>query len=327
MKLEGIFAPQTRELRDKKFISDNGPNAPSESARIFFAHYTSAEAAIKILRSKRPWMRSTTCMVDFSEVEFGYRILQNYFRQQDKKNALLNAVNAIEENSGDQAVTAFDRLWNQLRFDTYISCFSEHDAREEGDIGRLSMWRAFASSSPRVALVFSVPWQANVPAALGVFVSPCAYLKSHRSATLLDEVVANVEKERDFLRSLPKGTIAEWMLQSLMTIAACTKHYGFQEEREWRVIHAPVFGVPTQVVRSKETVFQGVPQTIFEIPFDGAVSPALAHLDLSVLLDRVIIGPTQFANAIWKALVEALVACGVQDPETKIRYSDIPIRS
>ena len=38
-----------------------------------FVHYTTAEAAIKILRSKTLYMRSTTAMADFSEVQHGYR--------------------------------------------------------------------------------------------------------------------------------------------------------------------------------------------------------------------------------------------------------------
>jgi hypothetical protein len=143
----------------------------------------------------------------------------------------------------------------------------------------------------------------------------------------LDEIVANIERETKFLRSLPKGSMAQWMLQSLMTVAACTKHYGFWEEKEWRVIHSPVFNLETRVARSAERAYQGVPQTIFEIPLDRTVSEKLAHLDLSAILDRVIIGPTQYSTAIFNALKEALTRCGVLHPETKICCSDIPIRT
>ena len=44
-----------------------------------FVHYTSAEAALQIIKTKRIWMRNTTCMSDYSEVENGYRILLNFF--------------------------------------------------------------------------------------------------------------------------------------------------------------------------------------------------------------------------------------------------------
>ena len=39
-----------------------------------FVHYTSADNALKIIRTKRLWMRNTTCMADYREVEHGYQI-------------------------------------------------------------------------------------------------------------------------------------------------------------------------------------------------------------------------------------------------------------
>jgi hypothetical protein len=55
-------------------IYDNGTK---DYAR--FVHYTSAEAALKIIKSKRVWMRNTTCMSDYREVQYGYDILNRVF--------------------------------------------------------------------------------------------------------------------------------------------------------------------------------------------------------------------------------------------------------
>jgi len=68
-KLWEIFRPYARE---QELL------AKSENFR--FAHYTSAESAIKILhQSKRLWLRKANCMKDFSEVEQGLDdILETY---------------------------------------------------------------------------------------------------------------------------------------------------------------------------------------------------------------------------------------------------------
>ena len=44
-----------------------------------FVHYTSAAAALAIIKSKRLWMRNTTCMSDYREVQHGFAILNSFF--------------------------------------------------------------------------------------------------------------------------------------------------------------------------------------------------------------------------------------------------------
>ena len=40
-----------------------------------FVHYTRADSAMNILRTKEVWMRKTSCMDDFMEVEHGLECL------------------------------------------------------------------------------------------------------------------------------------------------------------------------------------------------------------------------------------------------------------
>ena len=37
-----------------------------------FVHYTNAQAAMNILRTQEVWMRESSCMNDFMEVQHGY---------------------------------------------------------------------------------------------------------------------------------------------------------------------------------------------------------------------------------------------------------------
>ena len=68
IKLEGIFMPHARKQREN-FYAKGGR----------FVHYTSADAAISIIKNKRIWMRNTTCMSDYSEVQHGYKMLRSFF--------------------------------------------------------------------------------------------------------------------------------------------------------------------------------------------------------------------------------------------------------
>ena len=77
---------------------------------------------------------------------------------------------------------------------------------------------------------------------------------------------------------------------------------------------------------SAETV-AGVPQVVFKLPLDASVSPELADIDLRTMLDRVIIGPSQYPLVMWSAFVKVLTDVGIAKPETKVWTSGIPIRT
>jgi hypothetical protein len=120
--------------------------------------------------------------------------------------------------------------------------------------------------------------------------------------------------------------VVGWVFNMLVAAVTCLKHEGFHEEREWRVIYAPQ-RVPSELMESSIEVVGGIPQTVYKILLDGKKSDALADIDLARLLDRVIIGPSQFSWAMYEAFVKALSDLGVEKPETRVCISGIPIRS
>lgn len=69
IQLESIFMPFARTQRDALF--EKGKR---------FVHYTSADAALKIIGSKRLWMRSTTFMVDYREIQHFFDVLHEFFQ-------------------------------------------------------------------------------------------------------------------------------------------------------------------------------------------------------------------------------------------------------
>ena len=100
MKLEGIFMPRARVQRDDFY---------GKSKR--FVHYTSADNALKIIRIKRLWMRNTTCMADYREVELGYGMLVSFFSDPGKREAFAAALDLCHPGSAMQALTLFDQWW------------------------------------------------------------------------------------------------------------------------------------------------------------------------------------------------------------------------
>ncbi len=70
-RLEGIFMPYARRQRDEAYKKLARSEPASGNDELRFVHYTSAEAALSIIRSKRIWMRNTTCMSDYREVKHG----------------------------------------------------------------------------------------------------------------------------------------------------------------------------------------------------------------------------------------------------------------
>src|ERR1700693_3098635 len=77
IRLEGIFTPLARKQREEFYKRDPVTGAVTDSAR--FVHYTSAEAALSIIKSKRIWMRNAMSMADYREVQHGFDIYQRFF--------------------------------------------------------------------------------------------------------------------------------------------------------------------------------------------------------------------------------------------------------
>jgi len=287
-----------------------------------FAHYTNAEAAIKILQSREVWMRSSSCMVDFREIEYGLECLSEAYEgtEGSKLKKLLDEV-------ASGFVDAFQGLFNawipHFRDQTYLTCFSEHDP-EEDQFGRLSMWRAFGTAI-RVALVFNNKPFLSSSNALSVYSSPVGYFSRSQFQAEFARVVAGVESEQGFLRERGKEDVMAYLFQAFKMSALCTKHPGFHEEKEWRVIHSPT-QEPSERVLCHTEVIGGVPQPVYKIPLRNFPDEGLEGVEVPELLDRIIIGPTEYPWAVYQAFKQVLTAAGVPDAGKKIIVSDIPLR-
>lgn len=317
MRLNGIFMPYAT----KQILKYYG--APGLNAR--FVHYTSAEAALQIIKSKRIWMRNTICMSDYSEVTHGYDILRNFFGEPTNREDFLKALDEVAPGVAMEAITLFDQWWLDIQLNTYIAALSEHDTKEDTH-GRLSMWRAFGGNIARVAIVIDVPWESEGSKAMNLVFSPIAYLNEQEVYAELKAVITNIHTDTEFLRSVDPKLLFNFVFHMLMTGVVCLKHEGFREEREWRVIYAPK-RLPSPLMESSTEIIGGIPQTVCKIPIDNTVSGIPGDLDLSKLFDRLIIGPSPYSWAMREAFITALTEAGVVEAENRVFNSYIPIRT
>ena len=131
VRLESIFLPNARARRDAIYGGQDHSR---------FVHYTTAEAALNIIKAKRIWMRSTTCMSDYREVQHGFDMLNGFFLDPSKKQRFTVALDDCSPNVATEAINLFNQWWRDIQFNTYDASISEHDDKEDLH-GRLSMWR------------------------------------------------------------------------------------------------------------------------------------------------------------------------------------------
>lgn len=290
-----------------------------------FVHYTSAEAAIKIIQSKELWMRNASCMNDLSEVQYGLRSWNDcYFNSPEGeyfRKVLDAAYPAFTNNFNRYVVDWSPSIYTR----TFISCLSQHDPAEDIH-GRLSMWRAYGGSAG-VALVLNlgkVIESGND--ALKAYTSPVAYLNDENFRREIATIAQSVQENLDSLRaSVPFDQFFNHMFRTFLFAATCTKHEGFKEELEWRVVHAPdIF--PSEVVLGSVETINSIPQTVYKLPLKNDPGRGIAGISITDLVDSVIIGPTQFPIALHDAFARELEAAGVKSASSKVKTSGIPLR-
>jgi hypothetical protein len=186
------------------------------------------------------------------------------------------------------------------------------------------MWRAYGGPTG-VAAVLNPDVFLSVSSALEAFTSPVAYLSQEAFAAEFERVVSNIDANRDWLISEGREDLLNRVFTAFRFAVLCTKHPGFAEEREWRIVYAPSFGKSEKIKETVELI-RGVPQIVYSIPFHDYPDEDLLGAELPQLINRIIIGPTQFPEQLREATVKLLEAANVPDAQSKVVCSTIPLR-
>lgn len=289
-------------------------------------HYTSAENAMNIIKSQTFWLRNVRCMNDYSEVQHGIQMLLKVFGENEnaRRERLVRALDQVVDGAARAAIAEFDQWIPTLPDTTFIGCLSQWDNDDQH--GRLSMWRAYTATGAGVALILnSDPFLAETDA-LQAYSLPVAYLPEEGVAGGIDRCLSAIEANLSSLSVLNFDTIKNTVFWWLLTMAVSLKHPAFSEEREWRIIYLPNMWRSDIIEECVETI-QGIPQVVQKIPLKDEPGNGLIKADISNLIHKIIIGPSEFPLVLFDAFSNELKRKGVEVPNDRIGVSFIPLRN
>ena len=321
-KLHSIFMPYAfARMKDAK------------DRNVRFCHYTSADAALKIIRGKEVWLRNSVLMNDFSEVQYGLNCLQQCWVDEELGGKLKKLLGKWGEGIDAEIEQSYNQRHFERRHESYILSISEHgdpdfvrdsSGVDEDRVGRLSMWRAYGGDT-NVAFVFNNGPFFTPSDALKAYTSPVLYADMDGYKREFARFLDGFEKNIDFLETLSRDFVRDQIINAFHFATLSTKHPGFKEEREWRVIYSPTVERSDKIIPEVVSL-GGVPQRIYKLPLENYPVEGYFGATIPELLNRLIIGPTQFPWPMYDAFVEELGKQRVHEPSTKVFVSDIPLR-
>lgn len=287
-----------------------------------FVHYTSASVGKSIIETQRVWMRQCRCMNDFMEVQYGFELLQDAFSDESGKQ-IVSLLDTKLAGLGSEVIDQINKWYPFMQQNTYLTCLSEHD-ESENEHGRLSMWRAYGGTHAVAIVVNNKPFLQESDA-LNAWSSPVAYLAPNMIKEAVQQLATQLCEKGDRLAVTDRNYVKTYFFNTIMFAMLCTKHPGFAEEKEWRVIHCPDMH-PSRHLESCIEVVHGVPQPIYKIPLKDIPEEGFEGASLPEFIDRIIIGPSEYFGAMRRAFVALLEDKGVQDASKKVVNSGIPLR-
>jgi hypothetical protein len=185
------------------------------------------------------------------------------------------------------------------------------------------MWRAYGGTAG-VAMVLKGDFINSETAALGAFSSPVLYADKETFAREVEQIADIFTLEREFVAGLGRNQVRDLLFVMLQFGMLCTKHRGFHEEKEWRVIACPKL-YASRLLRSEVEVVRNTPQKVLKLRLEDMPEHQL-NLAPHSLIDRIIIGPCEFPLMLYQAFVQLLEEAGVHDADARVVTSSIPLR-
>lgn len=305
---------------------DDYPNA-----RPLLAHYTSLENLEKILDSEQIWLSNPLLMNDLEEVRFGVLNGMEIIRSSKELHEALGTdsrrsafFDAIEE--------AFDEYGNEDVIDLYVICFSIH--KKDNNDGILSMWRGYGNQGKGAALVFDtskLPVPDESPLTLG---GVWYATKEERKEKITQKI--NALSEFIAANHFPDGYLhdtARELFKRLCIFSVFSKHLGFKEEEEWRLVYLKdrdqIDGDSKLVFFDKYFSYFNGPSGVqpkLKLPIGEFLQSIGAAVTFSDLIDSIIIGPTAASPLAKRSVERMLKDIGKPSLAEKVRSSEIPFR-
>lgn len=292
-----------------------------------FVHYTSAFAATQIIQNEEIWLRNARVMNDFSEVQHGETCLAESWNDEKVGGRLRDLLNKIQDDLAVKFADSFFPHSNDRLMQSFLLSVSEHGnpGPAEEKYGRLSMWRAYGGDTS-VALIFNKSRFMSEEVNLQTFLSPVLYADAEGFKEEFVRLVNGLEAKLDSLKALGSETVLRYLYWAFHFASLSTKHPGFSEEREWRVIYSPSLFGKSPIMKEEIETIGRVPQKVIKLPLNADATSGYAGYPIKEILEEIIVGPTGTNSSIYDSLVTLLKQKDVDDAWSKVRTSDIPLR-
>ena len=291
----------------------------------WLAHYTNADTAVKLLRNGEFWLRNALTMNDPSEIRYGFSLLDD---AHGKVQITLNKL-AVDLFGAtlDEVTKGYHTLIQNTYTKTFIGCLSEFSEKLDPEsLGRLSMWRAYGGDCG-VALIINPNPIVQATSRMAVRTFPVRYSESVNVLKDYRDLIDRLEANRDVIKRNGAPQFASMLQFFFDTIVLGSKHKGFEEEREWRL----VYRADSQARHLKppkldvETI-RGIPQVVQKIELKNGITGSGGTFLFDQLIHRVIVGPCDQSILINDALFVTLMMNGFSNPELRVKQSAIPLR-
>jgi len=313
-------------LASAKLWADFQEESSFPSSRPLLAHYTSIQTFEQIVTKEQFWFSNPLFMNDLEELQFGMR---EGARELHQNEAIRKACGTPEKHK--KLLQSFDDLFNDFDskhvLNTYILCFSEHNANDND--GLLSMWRGYGNSGSGAALVINTA-NINEYADSPLIVGKVNYAsKTERKRWISEKLTSLAAVISDHAKVEDDFFYAAWAwLHRLKSFALFTKHHGFHEEQEWRVVYMSD--------RDREQIFKkyfghlatnkGIEPKL-KLPIKAIPELKTENISLETLVDRIILGPSISSALAANSLRQMLRNIGQHKLAERVVASEIPFRA
>lgn len=284
------------------------------------AHYTSAENALSIISGGSLWLRNAALMNDFMEISYGKHCMAHCLEEVRPQAEM--AIDGPHPGLFEDVLNQMTNVDDAVRNHTYLASLAEYDSGNR--LGKLSMWRAYGGPVAGVAIVFNTDVYEEDENNLGVFLHPVLY-GSQQFASVLVSMMTRMQQNAQVLARVPRERAQSILFHAFQDLMLTTKHSGFQEEDEWRLIHSPLL-FSSAFLQEKPCSINGIPQIVYPIELRDQPGLNMPTLELDQLIHRIIVGPCQYPEQVCHALSVAMEKRNISDPRSRIVVSDIPLR-
>jgi hypothetical protein len=283
------------------------------------------ETLENILKSGEIWFSNPLFMNDLEEVRFG---IANAYSKVIESDKIRKALDSDERyniflNRFDHYINEYEE--NHL-LDTYVFCLTQHDPGNND--GLLSMWRGYGGFDKGAALVFDT--SAITPIDRSPFIiARVNYGSADERNIWFDWLVSTAAKaiQENPLKDDKIYLISAAIFQRIKLFALFSKHHGFKEENEWRVVYLSDqdHGGHLKKYQHYHIGDQGVePKLRFRLePTEGWTAD---DLSFDRILFKILLGPSVSNPLALQSTKRMLDVIGRPELKDRVIASSIPLR-